>query len=180
MAGSKPRILIAGGGIGGMTTAAALLQRGFDVAIFEQAGELREVGAGIQISPNGNRALDSIGAFETLRKLSCRAERKEVRLWNAGKVWKLFDMGPAALERYGYPYLTVYRPDLLTAVSDAVLRQRPDALHLNARCASYEERDGKVFLTLQDGRIFEGDALIGCDGVNSMVRQLTVNDAPSR
>ncbi len=180
MAGSKPRILIAGGGIGGMTTAAALLQRGFDVAIFEQAGELREVGAGIQISPNGNRALDSIGAFETLRKLSCRAERKEVRLWNTGKVWKLFDMGPAALERYGYPYLTVYRPDLLTAVSDAVLRQRPDALHLNARCASYEERDGKVFLTLQDGRIFEGDALIGCDGVNSMVRQLTVNDAPSR
>ena len=180
MAGSKPRILIAGGGIGGMTTAAALLQRGFDVAIFEQAGELREVGAGIQISPNGNRALDSIGAFETLRTLSCRAERKEVRLWNTGKVWKLFDMGPAALERYGYPYLTVYRPDLLTAVSDAVLRQRPDVLHLNARCASFEERDGKVFLTLQDGRIFEGDALIGCDGVNSMVRSLTANDAPSR
>ncbi len=176
----KPRILIAGGGIGGMTTAAALLQRGFDVAIFEQAGELREVGAGIQISPNGNRALDSIGAFETLRKLSCRAERKEVRLWNTGKVWKLFDLGPAALERYGYPYLTVYRPDLLTAVSDAVLRQRPDVLHLNARCASFEERDGKVFLTLQDGRTFEGDALIGCDGVNSMVRQLTAKDAPSR
>ena len=179
MAGPK-RILIAGGGIGGMTTAAALLQRGFDVAIFEQAGELREVGAGIQISPNGNRALDSIGAFETLRKLSCRAERKEVRLWSTGKVWKLFDMGPAALERYGYPYLTVYRPDLLTAVSDAVLRQRPDALHLNARCASFRESDGKVFLTLQDGRVFEGDALIGCDGVNSMVRSLTANDAPSR
>jgi len=59
---SKGRILIAGGGIGGMCAAAALLQRGFDVAIFEQAGELREVGAGIQISPNGNRALDSIGA----------------------------------------------------------------------------------------------------------------------
>jgi salicylate hydroxylase len=150
------------------------------VAIFEQAGELREVGAGIQISPNGNRALDSIGAFETLRKLSCRAERKEVRLWNTGKVWKLFDMGAAALERYGYPYLTVYRPDLLTAVSDAVLRQRPDVLHLNARCASFEERDGKVFLTLQDGRTFEGDALIGCDGVNSMVRSLTAADAPSR
>ena len=179
MAGPK-RILIAGGGIGGMTAAAALLQRGFDVAIFEQAGELREVGAGIQISPNGNRALDSIGAFETLRTLSCRAERKEVRLWNTGKVWKLFDLGPAALERYGYPYLTVYRPDLLTAVSDAVLRQRPDVLHLNARCASFEERDGKVFLTLQDGRTFEGDALIGCDGVNSMVRQRTANDAPSR
>ena len=177
---SKPRILIAGGGIGGMCAAAALLQRGFDVAIFEQAGELREVGAGIQISPNGNRALDSIGAFETLRQLSCKAERKEVRLWNTGKVWKLFDLGPIAIERYGYPYLTVYRPDLLTAVSEAVLRQRDDVLHLNARVAGFEERGDKVVLTLEDGRVFEGDALIGCDGVNSVIRRMTANDAPSR
>jgi salicylate hydroxylase len=180
VAGSKPRILIAGGGIGGMTAAAALLQRGFDVAIFEQAGELREVGAGIQISPNGNRALDSIGAFKRLMELSCKAERKEVRLWNSGKTWKLFDLGATAVARYGYPYMTVYRPDLLEAVSDAVLRQKSDALHLNARCASFEERGDKVVLKLEDGRSFEGDALIGCDGVNSMVRRLTANDAPSR
>ena len=73
----KPHILIAGGGIGGMCAAAALLQRGFTVDVFEQAGELREVGAGIQISPNGNRALDSVGAFDTLKKLSCKSESKE-------------------------------------------------------------------------------------------------------
>ena len=99
MSGAKPKILIAGGGIGGMTAGAALLRRGFDVEIFEQAGELREVGAGIQISPNGNRALDDIGAFEPLKQLSCKAERKEVRLWNTGKTWKLFDLGPAGVAR---------------------------------------------------------------------------------
>ena len=103
-----------------------------------------------------------------------------MRLWNTGKVWKLFDLGPVAIERYGYPYLTVYRPDLLTAVSEAVLRQRPDVLHLNARVAGFEERGDKVVLTLEDGRSFEGDALIGCDGVNSVIRRLTANDAPSR
>ncbi len=179
MAPIKPHILIAGGGIGGMCAAAALLQRGFEVSIFEQADELREIGAGIQISPNGNRVLDSIGAFETLRRLSCKAERKEVRLWNSGKVWKLFDLGDAAVERYGYPYLTVYRPDLLKSLTDAVMRQNRDALHLNSRIAGYTETGDKITLTLADGRTIEGDALIGCDGVNSVVRACAVNDAPA-
>ena len=178
MSKSKPHILIAGGGIGGMCAAAALLQRGFDVDIFEQADELREIGAGIQISPNGNRALDSIGAFETLRQLSCKAERKEVRLWNTGKVWKLFDLGALAIERYGYPYLTVYRPDLLKSVTDAVMRLKPEALHLNSKGASFVEKDGRIILTLESGKTIAGDALIGCDGVNSMVRRCTVNDSP--
>ena len=176
----KPKILIAGGGIGGMTAGAALLQRGFDVEIFEQAGELREVGAGIQISPNGNRALDSIGAFETLRQLSCKAERKEVRLWNSGKTWKLFDLGATGVARYGYPYLTVYRPDLLAVCADAVKRLKPDAIHLNSRIAGFEEKNGQVTLSLADGRKIVGDGLIGSDGVNSVIRSLTAADEPSQ
>ncbi len=178
--GKKPKILIAGGGIGGMTVGAALLKRGFDIEIFEQAPELKEVGAGIQISPNGCRALDSIGAFETLRRLSCKAESKEVRLWNSGKTWKLFDLGPAGVARYGYPYLTVYRPDLLAACAEAVTRQRPEAVHLNSKIAGFEEKNGQVVLSLEDGRKIVGDGLIGCDGVNSVVRKFTANDAPSK
>jgi salicylate hydroxylase len=174
----KPHILIAGGGIGGMCAAAALLQRGFTVDIFEQADELREVGAGIQISPNGNRALDSIGAFQTLRQLSCKSESKEVRLWNSGKAWKLFDLGEAAIQRYGYPYMTVYRPDLLTAVTEAVQRLNPASIHLNSRATGFVEKDGRITLSLESGRTITGDALIGCDGVNSMVRRLTAADSP--
>ncbi len=157
-----------------------MLQRGFDVEIFEQASELTEVGAGIQISPNGNRALDSIGAFETLKQLSCKAERKEVRLWNSGKTWKLFDLGPAGVARYGYPYLTVYRPDLLTVCADAVRRLKPEAIHLNARIAGFEEKNGQIVLSLENGQKVTGDGLIGCDGVNSVVRRLTAADEPSQ
>ena len=176
MSGSKPHILIAGGGIGGMCAAAALLKRGYDVDIYEQAGELREIGAGIQISPNGNRALDSVGAFKALMQLSCKSERKEIRLWNSGKTWKLFDLGPVAIERYGYPYMTVYRPDLLKVLTDVVMELKPDCIHLNARCTNVEEVDGKVTLTLDDGKRITGDALIGCDGVNSVARRVKVND----
>ena len=178
MSKAKPHILIAGGGIGGMCVAAALLQRGFEVDVYEQADELREIGAGIQISPNGNRALDSIGAFETLRQLSCKSESKEVRLWNTGKAWKLFDLGPLAVRRYGYPYLTVYRPDLLKSVTDAVMRQNPGAVHLNSKTTGFVEKDGKIHLSLENGQTVVGDALIGCDGVNSTVRRSTANDSP--
>lgn len=70
------KVIVAGGGIGGMSAALALLQRGFDVEVHEQAAELREVGAGIQISPNGCRVLDALGVFDELRAVSCDPERK--------------------------------------------------------------------------------------------------------
>jgi salicylate hydroxylase len=122
MKSGKPHVLIVGGGIGGMAAALALLQRGFDVDVFEQTGELREIGAGIQISPNGNRALHSLGVFENLKALSCPTEGKEVRHWKSGKTWRLFDLGGESIRKYGFPYMTVYRPDLLQVMADGVRR----------------------------------------------------------
>lgn len=168
----KAHILIAGGGIGGMAAALSLLRRGFDVDIYEQAQEFREVGAGIQISPNGNRCLDHLGVFEALKALSCDADGKEIRLWNTGQTWKLFDLGQEAIARYGYPYLTVYRPDLLQVLSDAVRALKPDALHLNAKVAGLDQSADKVALHLEDGTTVEGDALIGADGVHSRIRNV--------
>ncbi len=164
------KVIIAGGGIGGMSAALALLQRGIDVEIYEQATEIKEVGAGIQISPNGNRVLDEFGVFETLRKLSCDPERKEFRLWNTGRPWPMFDLGKQAVERYGYPYLTVYRPDLLDTLANAVRALKPDAIHLASRCAGVAQDSEGAELLLQDGRRARGDVLIGADGVRSVVR----------
>jgi salicylate hydroxylase len=163
-------VLIAGGGIGGLAAAVALLQRGIDVDVYERAPELREVGAGIQISPNGNAVLDSLGVFEPLRAVSCDPVRKEFRLWNTGKPWPMFSLGKSAIERYGYPYLTVYRPDLHQALADRVRALKADAIHLDSAVTGCAQNDSSAALILQDGRRIAGDALIGADGVRSAVR----------
>jgi salicylate hydroxylase len=165
----KHHILIAGGGIGGMAAALALLKRGHDVDLYEQAPELKEFGAGVQISPNGTRALHALGVLDALRALSCDTEGKEIRLWNTGRSWKLFDLGAEAIERYGFPYVTVFRPDLLQVLHDAVRARKPDAIHLGRRAVGLTQRDGRVTLLLEGGAI-HGDALIGADGVHSRIR----------
>ena len=184
MRNSKPHILIAGGGIGGLTAALALLKRGFDVDVYEQASELKEVGAGVQLSPNGNRVLFELGVGEALMALSCEATGKEIRLWNSGHTWKLFDLGAVSVERYGYPYLTVYRPDLIEVLAQAVRALKPDAIHLKSRVLGFTQDASGVTLNLaneQESGTVQGDALIGADGVHSVIRQgLFGADEPER
>lgn len=168
------RILISGGGIGGLAAALALLKRGFDVEVYEQASELKEVGAGLQLSANGNRVLYALGLGDALRTLSCEAKAKEIRLWSTGATWKLFDLGAVSVEHYGFPYFTVYRPDLLTVLADAVRALKPDAIHLTARSTSFEQDADGVTLLLEQGDVrsgVRGDVLIGADGVHSTIRQ---------
>jgi salicylate hydroxylase len=98
----KPHILIAGGGIGGLTAALALLKRGYDVDVYEQAPELREVGAGLQISPNGNRVLHELGVLQPFLALACEAEGKAIRLWNLGQTWRIHDLGEESVARYDW------------------------------------------------------------------------------
>lgn len=164
------RVIVAGGGIGGMTAALALLQRGFDVELYEQAPEIAEVGAGIQISPNGNRTLDALGVFETLKTKSCNPDKKELRLWNTGEPWPMFDLGSMAIERYGYPYLTVYRPDLLDTLRDAVHAADPTTIHLGSRVTGVGQDDNQAWIELEDGTRAAGDVVIGADGWRSVVR----------
>ena len=162
-------VLIAGAGIGGLTAALALLKRGIDVDVYEQAAELKEVGAGVQLSANGTRVLHLLGVAEALRALSCEAVGKEVRLWSTGETWKLFDLGAESIARYGFPYFTVYRPDLLAVLSEAVRREKSDAIHLGMKVTGFTQGSG---VKLQfESREAEGDALIGADGVHSRIRQ---------
>jgi salicylate hydroxylase len=168
---SKPHVLIAGAGIGGLSAALALLQRGFTVDVYEQATKLEEVGAGVQLSPNGTRALHAMGVLAALEQLSCTAEGKEVRHCKTGETWKLFDLGAEAIERYGFPYLTVWRPDLLDVLAAGVRREKPDAIHLGSRCVGFTGTGERVSLLLDDGREATGDALVGADGVHSQIRR---------
>ncbi len=177
---NQARILIAGAGIGGLTAALALIRRGYDVQICEQATALREVGAGLQLSPNGLRALYQLGLGESLRALASEPEGKEIRLWSTGQTWKLFDLGKTAVAEYGYPYFMIYRPDLHKVLVDAVRAVKPDAIMLGARCAGFEQTGEGVTLKLADGRVLRGDLLIGADGVHSRIRdQLSGADKPA-
>jgi salicylate hydroxylase len=139
--------------------------------VFEQAAELREVGAGIQLSANGTRLFYALGVGEALKAHSCEAQGKEIRLWNTGETWKLFDLGKVSVERYGYPYFTVYRPDVLGVLAEAVRREKPGAIHLGSKVSGFVQDGSRVTLSLDDGRGFTGDALIGADGVHSRIRQ---------
>ena len=168
---SYPRVIIAGGGIGGLTAALALLRMGCEVEVCEQAPELREVGAGLQLAANGTHALYALGVGEELKALSCEAEGKEIRIWSSGETWKLFDLGKVSIERYGYPYFTVYRPDLLAVLERAVRREKPDAIRLGARCVAFEQEEQSVTLRLEDGSALKADVLVGADGVHSCIRQ---------
>ena len=106
-------VAIVGGGIGGLAAALALIRRGIEVNVYEQAPELRELGAGVQISANGTRVLHALGLKDALEKVQVLPAGKAIRLWNTGQSWKLFDLGLESVERYGFPYTTLFRSALL-------------------------------------------------------------------
>jgi salicylate hydroxylase len=165
------RVAIVGGGLGGLTSALAFIKRGFDVKIYEQASELRELGAGVQLGPNAVGVLYHLGLEEALKSYAKPTQGKRVRLWNTGQSWPLFDLGELAVEMYGFPYLTMHRADLQTVLLEEVIRLRPDVLQLNSKVKSTQQDNETVNLTLEDGRSFECDLLVGADGVHSKIRQ---------
>ncbi len=174
------KILIAGAGLGGLTAALALIRRGHAVEVLEQATRLGEVGAGLQLSANATRVLDGLGLADPLARVASQPAGKEVRLWSTGQTWKLFDLGPESVARWGHPYLTLYRPDLHAALVDAVEAAQPGAIRLGAKFARFDDDGDRVAVATEDGGRFEGDVLIGSDGVHSRVRrQLVGGDDPS-
>ncbi|MES2497356.1 MAG: FAD-dependent monooxygenase [Pseudomonadota bacterium] len=171
---------IVGGGIGGLTAALALLRRGFDVSVFEQAPELQEVGAGLQISPNGVRVLCSLGLEPELLAIAFEPQGKEIRLWNTGETWKLFDLGVESVARYGFPYITVHRNDLHQLLLKAVLRIKPDAVRLDHRFVGVERNDSQVTLAFANQPSVTFDVVIGADGVHSKMRELLFGSGPAQ
>src|SRR4051795_1628486 len=159
-----------------MTAALALLRDGHDVEVYEQAPQLAELGAGVQISANGSRALFALGLEDAIRRVWCEPAGKEIRLWNTGETWKLFDLGAESVARYGAPYFMIHRADLHRVLIDAVRALSPDAIHLDARCTGFDDNGATVTLHLANGKTVVGDALIGADGVHSRIRNILVGD----
>ncbi len=131
------KIVIVGAGIGGLTAAALLGRSGHEVIVLEKARALSEVGAGIQISPNAARVLASLGLAEELAAVGTAPRRIVLRRWQDDA--KLFEnlLGDTVVERFGFPFLNVYRPDLITLLTTACAT--PDGAREH-RCADADRR----------------------------------------
>lgn len=175
----QPIVIMAGAGIAGLVAAMALIDRGFRVQVLEQARTLGPVGAGIQLSANATRVLYQLGLGAALEAVTIKPGGKCIRLWSTGQQWQLFDLGAESIATYGYPYMMLYRPDLHQVLIDGLAARDPAALVLSARVTDVAQDDSGVRVTLADGRVVEGDVLVGADGVHSVVRaKVIAEDQP--
>lgn len=169
------RVLIAGGGIGGLAAAIALHQRGHDVTVLERATRLSAIGAGIGVQSNAVRALRDLGLTDEVLAAGVPIERYEY-VNSRGRPLADWPQGEIG-RRMGEPTVVVHRAQLQAAL------QRPlpgDAIRLNATCVSYAEDDDGVTVVLEDGSSELGDVLIGADGLRSAVRRQLLGDAEPR
>src|SRR5271168_2687361 len=125
------RISIIGGGIGGLSAALSLQHFGYRVSVFEQTRELREIGAGVIISPNAMHALNHLGVGERVAKKAGPTEAYLIRHYQTGEVIKVRANGTDYVERFGATYHQVYRADLHAALADAVLQNDPNCVFLD-------------------------------------------------
>jgi salicylate hydroxylase len=168
----SPNILIAGAGIGGLTAALALARRGFAVTLFEQAEQLAEVGAGIQLSPNATGVLIALGLAERLAAASVAPALARLRAARSGRDIATMPLALMA-KRMGAPYWAIHRADLQTALHEAVLHEPLISLILGARVEDFAIASDGVRAKVRRGDIraeHSGAALIGADGLWSGLR----------
>jgi 6-hydroxynicotinate 3-monooxygenase len=165
---AKPSIAIIGAGIGGLTAAALLHRRGYDVKVYEQAKRFARIGAGIQQSSNALKALRALGLEGRLRELAFQPKSWNNREWDTGAVKYELPLGATFEERYGAPYLLMHRGDLHAALCSAV----PEECIARDKTLVGLEQDGtRVTMRFADGTTARADALVGADGVHSIVRE---------
>src|SRR5579862_4946129 len=167
---SPIKVIIVGGGIGGLTAALALLQRGIDVDVYEQSAVLKEVGAGVQLGSNGTRVLYALGLQDALSRVQVVPSAREIRHWRTGETWNWFDLGAASVKRYGTPHVMLHRGDLLTILAEAVQGLKANAISLGRKCVAVSQTAELAEVRFADGHAATSAFVIGADGIHSQVR----------
>lgn len=170
----KVDLLIAGGGIAGLATAAAAAQRGVAVDVLEQAPEFGEIGAGIQLGPNALRMLDQLGVGDAVAPNAVYPREGLLLDATTGERLTSIDFGEAFQRRYGYPYVVMHRSDLLDALLRACTDEPLVTLHNGKTVVRVEQSDDAPAVVCEDGSRFAARAIIGADGIRSKVREHTV------
>ncbi|MBW4492893.1 MAG: FAD-dependent monooxygenase [Oscillatoria princeps RMCB-10] len=170
------KVAIIGAGLGGLAAAMALRKQGIDAQVYEKARELRPVGAGLTLFPNGLNSLDAIkpGIVESLKRAGSFTRAVNLKK-STGEL--IMQNRLTLAEKYGQPMLQIRwsrQQEILASALPA------DAIHLNCRCAGFEQNDSGVEVFFEGGNTVRADLLVGADGINSTVRQVVIGDGAPR
>jgi salicylate hydroxylase len=160
---------IVGGGIGGLTAALSLLQRGIDVHVYEQTPVLSEVGAGVNVSPNASRVLHGLGLAKELARTGVQPLAWHQRRWDDGRTLLRSPLAEPLEATFGFPHYQMHRADLLSALADQV---PADRVHLGHRLTGLVDHGDHVEASFENGARAEVDVLVGADGIRSLVREI--------
>ncbi|MFN9280894.1 MAG: 3-hydroxybenzoate 6-monooxygenase [Betaproteobacteria bacterium] len=173
-------VIVAGGGIGGLAAALALVRQGFQVTVLEQAPEIGEIGAGIQLGPNAFHAFDALGVGDKARGRAvyteCIVMHDAVDETLVGRL----ETGEAFRQRFGNPYAVIHRADVHLSLLEGAQETGRVTFHTNTRVERIEQNEGAGTVTAidQNGHRWTGQALIGAEGGKSVLRAQYVNDPP--
>jgi salicylate hydroxylase len=180
MAKRERRVLIAGGGIGGLAAAIALGRGGIETSVLERSSFTEETGAGIQLGPNATRALATLGVLDAIEPLAFGPEAICIHDGPSGRRLQSVLLGKSAEERYGAPYLTLHRADLHAGLRAVAQDLTTVELRPSFAVTAIETRDGEVVAKDAAGSEAKGGSLIGADGLWSTVRSLVAPEASLR
>jgi salicylate hydroxylase len=172
-------VLVAGGGIGGLAAALALVRQGFSVQVLEQAPEIGEIGAGIQLGPNAFHAFDALGIGEKARGRAVYTDEMVMHDAVDESLVGRIPTGEAFIQRFGNPYAVIHRADVHLSLAEGARETGRVEFITSTRVERIEQDADSVTVYDQNGKAFRGVALIGADGVKSVVRAKYVND-PAR
>jgi len=171
-------VLVAGGGIGGLAAALALVRQGFEVKVLEQAPEIGEIGAGIQLGPNAFHAFDALGIGEKARSRAVYTDYMVMHdALDEYQVAKI-PTDEAFRKRFGNPYAVIHRVDIHLSLLEGAQETGRVEFLTSTRVERVEQDHSGVSVYDQNGRAHKGVALIAADGGKSVVRQQYVNDPP--
>lgn len=161
-------VAVIGAGLGGLTAALALIAKGFEVTVYEQSNELREVGAGVQLGPNAMRVYRALGLEDALASVSFIPEAHVVRSGQTGAAIATTPMKGVYEQQYGIAFHALLRADL----QNALAAELPSgALQLGKKCRGVENGPAGVTLRFADRSTAESDVVVGADGIHSVVRE---------